>query len=324
MTIENLEITIGGDYADITDIMTVEVNEAYKQACSRFRMEVEDPGSYTLNDYITIDMGYDGDSGETFQGFIDTITSTRRPGVYEITGRDVIKRAIDHWIVTTDLENPWSRRNISAENLVRDLLNEAGITGYSGDTSNFTFGVSNPVEFQIISSWDAIEQLSMIIAWRCYAKNGTVYFQNLQPEPSGAPVTNLRVGNIGNIETIDYDISTENLRNRVVVFGRDGIYAEDSAVSPYLPDGFYKTAIVSSELIDTQSMADDSASYNLALYNRLTESCRVDILGNYVLRARDTINISEPFTTISGDWFIYSCTHRADDGGFTTSLHLTR
>jgi hypothetical protein len=222
------------------------------------------------------------------------------------------------------LENPWSRSNISAENLVGDLLGEAGITTYSGDTSNFTFGVSNPVEFQIISSWDAIEQICNIIAWRCYAKNGTAYFQNLQPEPSGSPVKNLRTGNIGHIEHIDYDTSTDDLRNRVVVFGRDGIYAEDSAVSPYLPSGFYKTAIVSSELIDSQSMADDAASYNLALYNRLTESCRVDILGDYSLRARDTINISESFTTVSGDWFIYSCTHRMDEDGYTTSLQLTR
>jgi len=324
MTIENLEITIGGDYSDITNVISVEVNEAYKQACARLTMEVEDTGSYTLNDYITVDMGYEGDSGEVFQGFIDSINSTRRPGVYEVTARDVIKRAIDHWIVTTDLENPWTRRNIQAEDLVRDLLAEAGITGYSGDTSSFTFGVSYPVEFQIISSWDAIEQLSMIIAWRCYAKNGTVYFQNLQPEPSGAPVVNLRVGNAGQIEHIDYDTSTDNLRNRVVVFGRDGIYAEASAVSPYLPVDFYKTAIVSSELIDTQSMADDSAAYNLALYNRLTESCRADILGNYVLRARDTVNIAEPFTTVSGDWFIYSCSHRMDEEGYTTALQLTR
>lgn len=319
-----LDIEIGGDYSDITDVISVEVNEAYKQPCARFRMEVYDYGSFTLNDYITIDMGFDGSTGEIFQGFIDSIGSTRRPGVYEITGRDVLKRAIDHFIVTTDLENPWSRSNISAESLVRDLLAEAGITGYSGDTSNFTFGVQGPAEFQIVSSWDAVERICMIIAWRCYARDGTVYFQNLQPEPSGAATKNLRVGESGNITNIKYEFSTDNLRNKIVVFGKEGIYAEASASSPYLPAGFYKTAIVSSELIDLQSMADDAADYNLALYNRLTEVASCDLIGMYDVRARDTINIREHFTGITGNWFVYSATHRLDQNGYTTQLHLTR
>jgi len=322
--LKTIDLEIGGDYTDMVGVTSIEVNEAYKQPCSRFRLEVYDYGSFGLNDYITIDMGFTGSSGEVFQGFIDSIGSTRRPGIYEIIGRDVIKRAIDHWIVTTDLENPWSRSNISAESLVHDLLAEAGITSYSGETSNFTFGITSPAEFQIVSSWDAIERICMIIAWRCYARDGTVYFSSIKPEPSGAPVKNLRVGDSGNITNIKYEVSTDNLRNKVVVFGKEGIYAQASAESPYLPEGFYKVAIVSSELIDRQSMADDAADYNLILYNRLTEVAQCDLLGMYDVRARDTINIIEPFTGITGDWFVYSATHRLDQNGYTTQLHLMR
>jgi hypothetical protein len=322
--LKTIDIDIGGDYADLTDVISVEINEAYKQPCARFRLETYDYGSFGLNDYITIDMGFVGSSGEVFQGFIDSISATRRPGVYEVIGRDVLKRAIDHWIVTTDLENPWSRSNISAEDLVQALLAEAGITTYSGDASSFTFGVSSPAEFQIVSAWDAVERICMIIAWRCYAKDGTVYFQNLKPEPSGVASKNLRVGNSGNITNVKYEESTDNLRNKIVVFGKEGIYAEASAVSPYLPADFYKTAIVSSELIDLQSMADQAASYNLTLYNRLTEVASCDLLGLYDVRARDTINIIEPFTGLTGDWFVYSATHRLDQNGYTTQLHLTR
>lgn len=325
MAIKDVVITVGGKYSDMTRIISAEVTEAYKQPCARFRLEVEDLGSFGLNDDITITMGYSGDTAQIFEGFIDSITSTRRPGVYEVAGRDIIKFAIEHWIVTTNLEEPWSRSNIQAENLVRDLLLEAGVTDYSGETSSFTFGVSNPAEFQLMSCWDAIERICNILAWRCYAKNGTTYFRNLLPEPSGPPVAYLRRGDAGEITQIGYETSTENLRNKVVVFGRDGIYAEDSAVSPYLPAGFYKTAIVSSELIDSQSMADAAATYNLNLYNRLTEAVRLDILGNPSIRARDTVNVREWFTNVKGDWFVYSATHRMDEnGGYTTQLRLLR
>ena len=72
-------------------------------------------------------------------------------------------------------------------------------------------------------------------------------------------------------------------------------------------------------------MADDSASYNLALYNRLTEAIRLDILGNPTIRARDTVNVEEWFTGITGNWFVYSCSHRMDEsGGYTTQLRLLR
>lgn len=324
MTIQTLDIEIGGDHADMGGVESLEVTSAYKQPCARFTMQVEGVGSFGLNDNITITVGLDNDTSEIFDGYIDSITTTRRPGIYEIIGRDILKRAIEHWIVTTDLENPWSRSNISAESLVGALLNEAGITAYSGDVSNFTFGVSNPAEFQLVSVWDSIERICNIIAWRCYAEAGTAYFKNLQPIPVGAATAYLRPGADGSITSAGYEKSTDNLRNKVVVFGRDGIYAEASAVSPYLPADFYKTAIVSSELIDSQQMADDAADYNLALYNRLTEVARLDVIGDADILARKTVSAQEWFTGISGKWFTYSCTHRVDENGFTTQLHLTR
>lgn len=322
MSIKNLYIDVPG--TGFEDVLGVEVTEGYKQPCARFSIETRSYGDYGLNDYLPINIGYDTSHAQIMYGFIDNITGTRRPGVYEVTGRDVLKRAIDHYIVTIDIENPWSRSNIKAEDLVRDLLLEAGITGYSGSPSAFTFGVSCPAEFNLISSMDAIERICNIIAWRCYAKDGTVYFQNIQPAPSGAPTHYFTTGSSGNIISIQHEQSTDNLRNKVVVFGRDGIYAEASAVSPYLPTGFYKTAIVSSELIDSQSMADDAATYNLNLYNRLTETCKIDVEGDATIRARTTVNVVESFTGISEDWFVYSLTHRFDNSGYFCSLHLTK
>ena len=311
------------------DVLTVEVTEGYQQVTARSNIETDDISGVSLNDLVTIDIGYDGDHGQIFTGYIDDIDDSRMPGTYQISCRDVLKLAIETWLVSTDIENPWSRSHISAEDLVHDLLAEAMITNYSGAASGFTFGVQNPAEFNMMSVNDAIRTLCHILAYNYWARNGTVYFDRVFPYPDpGDPIDHsMSVGNTGNIVVIDYNYSTEELRNRVVVFGAadDDIYAEEKVASPYLPAGFYKTAIVSSEFIDTQSMADASAIYNLALYNKLTESMKIEAEGNYRYRMHDIIGVTEPFTGMSGDkWFLYAVTHRVSDQGYTSSLSLTR
>jgi len=315
-------VTVGGVSLDT---LSVEVSEGHKQVTSRCSLETEDITGITLNDPITIDIGYDDSHGVIFVGYVDEIVETRMPGTYQIEGRDVLKRAIDHYLVTTDIENPWSRKNISAEDLVKDLLHEAGIINYVGAVSHFTFGVKCDAEFNLMSSWDAVRTITHIIAYNCYAEDGVVYFKRVLPVPAAIADHSLTIGNLGNLMMIEYVYNTDNLRNRVVVFGRDGIYAEEKVASPYLPADFYKTAIVSNELIDTQRMADRSAAYNLELYNRLTETTRVEAVGNHSVRCRHTIAITEPFTEqVAERWFIYSASHRLDDNGYKMSLSLAR
>ncbi len=324
MTIRTLydDVTIGGNSVDIKQ---VEVSEGYKQTTATFNVELEDAAGLEVNDEVEIDIGYTDSHGVIFEGYVDNIQYNRLPGTYTLTGRDILKLAQEHYIVSTDLENPWSRNNISAEDLVEDLLAEASITSYSGAATGFTFGVQNDAEFNLMASWDAISTICRILAYNCWAENGVVYFDRVFPIPDVSASQAFTVGDSGNIIVIEYGYSTDNLRNKVVVFGLLPIYAEASIASPYLPDGFYKTAIVSSELIDSQSMADDSAAYNLDLYNKLTESARIDAPGIYTVRCRDTISITEPFTGMDEDlWFVYSITHTLGPNGYTMSISLSR
>jgi len=318
------------------DILSLEVSEGYKQTCARFSLDTDDITGFDLNDVVTIDMGFDAAHGPIFQGYVDEITETRMPGTYSVEGRDVLKRAIEHFIVSTDIDHPWSRENIAAENLVRDLLSEAGIGAYVGAATAFTFGTSSPAEFNLMTSWDGIRLICNILAYTCFAENGVVYFKREFPVPVAPSTHSFDVGNAGDIVLIDYGYNPDNLRNKVVVFGKSGIYAErheDDTPNPwppparksFLPANFYKTAIVSSELIDLQSMADSSAQYNLELYNKLTEFIRLETIGDYLVRSRDTIDVTEPFTgMVADEWFIYSVSHRIDDSGYTMSLNLSR
>lgn len=309
------------------DIISVEVNESHGQTCARVSVELERINGFTLNSYIEVDMGYIDSHGIIFRGFVDDISDTRPDGTHRIEGRDVLKRAIEHFLVTTDLENPWSRSNITAEHLVGDLLHEAGIVNYSGDTTLFTFGVTCPAEFNLMSSWDAVNTICNIIAYNCYAVDGIVYFKRITTTPSGPPTFTFKSGSPGsggNVTFIEYSYNTDNLRNKVVVFGRYPVYAEAKEASPYLPSGFYKTAIVSSEMID-DDMAQRSADYNLALYNKLTETLRVEAEGDYRVRCRKTVRITEPFTgMLNSDWFVTAVTHRISNDGFQTSVSMVR
>lgn len=322
------------------DTISVEVAEGHEQTCARFSVEVEDTTGIDLNDTVTIKMGYVGDNGIVFKGYVDEIVQSRMPGTYSIKGRDVLKRAIEHYLVTTNIDNPWSRSHITAENLVRDLLKEAGITDYSGAHTSFTFGTQCPAEFNLMSSWDAIRTICNIIAYNCYCVDGRVYFQRVFPIPTiPAPPGSfeLKTGTGGNTTFIDYGYNTDNLRNQVIVFGLGGIYAEaHSATTPcppgwpapctFLPAGFYKTAIVSSEFIDSDGMAEDSAKYNLELYNKLTESLRIEAEGDHRLRCRDTVTVTDLiFTGMNADeWFVFSITHKISDEGYTMSVNLSR
>jgi len=124
-----VQVTVDGNPIEV---VSVEVAEAYKQACARCSFTLAALSGVGLNSTIIVDLGYVDNHAQIFKGYVDEIGLSRMPGLYRVECRDIIKRAIEHYIVTTDLENPWQRENISAEDLVRDLLAEAGITNYSG------------------------------------------------------------------------------------------------------------------------------------------------------------------------------------------------
>lgn len=210
------------------------------------------------------------------------------------------------------------------------MLSDCGLVNYSGDACAFSFGVQYPAEFYIATVWDQITLINNIIVWHCWAEpGGQVRFADLRPVPVGGASSTYASGVGGNIITISYIKKDDSLRNRVVVFGRtldDGttIRAEASAVSPYVPPGFFRTAVVSSQLIDLQSMAQDSATYNLAAWNKLDESVDILVVGDPGVSCGDTISITDAFTGVTGTWFAFSVTHMWGPDIYTTRITATK
>jgi len=294
----------------------------------------------TLGDLVTVDLGYVDDHAIVFTGYVKQIEKKIPDNVFTITAYDVLMRAQDYFIASSNPNEPLSYKGITAEDLVGDLLSKAGLTDYENTPTYFTFGINNSFEINLVSVFDYCRNIADTITWTLWAdQDGTINFKNRKPYvmtgDTGQPgdVADVPTGyQITAFKTIDfsYTKSERSLRNRVVVYGAEGIYAEASESSSMLPPGFYKSSVLAlPQLIDNQSLAQDIANYNLDLQNRINESLSVTVRGDSSLSCRTVITnmlgtLFSGITGLSGSWYVFGCDHQWGKTGYTTSLDLRR
>ena len=312
-------------YATVTDtsnIVSVQLADAHVAQVGNATIMAETT-NVGIGDEISIDLGYESSHDVLFTGYVKSIERKEPTRLYTISASNVLVRAMDYFIVASDVNNPFTRQNIQAENLVRDVLGLAGITSYVSDPTHFTFAIYTPLEVNITSSYDYSKFIASLLAWNLYGdKDGVVHFVDRKPYVMPGDVS---LGTLTGtaITEISYSISEKDLRNRVVVYGAGEIKADANAVSPYLPAGFYKSVLVSApDVIDSQAMATAAASYNLAMYNRLTKRLTFTAIGNSSYEARQIYTVTIPDIGVSGDWYVYGITHDWSNTGYTTSMDL--
>jgi hypothetical protein len=280
-----------------------------------------------IGDSVSVYIGYVGENFKCITGFVKNIEVKEPEKFYTITIANSLIRAVDFFIASSDPENPFSRQNISAENLIGDLLEEAGITNYVPDSTSFTFAINNPVEVNLTGCYDYCHFLANIIAFNLYADNdGQVHLINRRPYPvGGEPNDYVFAVSGGKILEASYTKSDHDIRNKVIVYGSGGIHEEASASSPYLPAGFYRSVVVAAAgVIDSSSMASQAASYNLALLNRLTEKVSITMEGTIDVFPRKIAEVTIPDISISGDWYVFAVEHRWDRSGYITLVDCKR
>jgi hypothetical protein len=320
LTTKKPEVTVTG----VTNPLTVSVNSSHGNPTSVAIITYEG-NSLSIGDAITVTMGYPGNTELLFTGYVKRIEQSYPDGVYTATAHDVLIKAIDYFIAASNPENPLTYYQIDAEDLIEDVLSQAGITNYVGDTSNFIYAWTVEAEINLVGAYDFCSQLTNMLAWHLYAKpNGQVRFLDRKPYVMGGDSPEKTVAH-PSILSVTEGTSSDELRNRVVVYGANGIYAEASASSPYLPAGFYQTTVLSTYLIDRVDVAQSAADYNLARWNRLTESLNVSIEGDPDLLARDVITFTDTqFLGVNDDYYIYSSEHKLDDSGYILNMELRK
>lgn len=327
MAIENFLVAATG----CVGVKTASLTDSYSQSSAYAEINCVTT-TLEIGDTADVVMGYDTDNATVITGgYVKNIVYRKPEMDRVVTIYDPLIRANDYFMASDDPEVPFTADNISAEALVVQLLALAGITGVSTEATGFTFGVTKPVPINLTSVWDAVENIARICGFVCYADpSGAIHFKSRKPYIVLGDVSahTFETGNGKDILDIEYTKSDERLRNAIAVYGAPGIHTFLGASSPYVIPGFFKTLVVAHELIDTQVESDRTATVNLAMFNRLTETCAITALGNPNLRCRSIVDVSEAFTGLvpgaSNEWFVFGTKHTIDRAGYNTKFTLSR
>lgn len=275
-----------------------------------------------IGDSISVSLGYTGNNQTVFSGYVKSVDRKEPERLYTITAANVLIRAVDYFLASTNPNNPFTRDHIKVEALVEDLMNEAGLSSFSGGNTGLTLGINTEVEVNLVSAYDYSKFLAGLVAWQLYADNsGTVNLKNIKPYSTGGG--SAATLNDSNITNINYSRSDRDLRNRVVVYGDEGVFAEAKSASPYLPGGFYKSTVIATPGVGlTNFYAQKAANFNLSLLNRLTKRISVSIIGDPGIECRDEVTVNKSDIGVTGNWRVYSIEHSWSNTGYITNMEL--
>lgn len=326
-------------YASVTNtsnILSVVVTSNHDSPVSSATVEAYTT-SLTLGDEVTIDLGYTTDHKVLLTGYVKQIERNVPENTYTISIYDKLVRAQDYFIASSNPESPLSYQNISAETLISNLMGLAGLTVNTPVPTSFTFGINNPFEINLVTVFDYCRMISDLLTWSFWCdSSGVVQFKNRKPYVMiNQSPENLQPGFAADTATgytlvptkymnVSYIESEKQLRNRVVVYGAEGIYAEASEASSVLPVGFYKSSVLAApQLIDSNTLAQDIADYNLNLLNRIIKQLTVTVEGDVDLEARTVITVNDSRLGISNQlYYVYGCDHSFGPNGYVCSLDL--
>lgn len=312
--------------AGVTGLSSISIMESYNAAMSVANIECEST-TLSLGDSISFSAGFSSDYGKMFTGYVRKIEQSLPDYKTLIICEDELAKATDYFIAADDQEKPFERKNILTQDLVEDILNLAQITSFTYSVPlSVTWGTgSKGVQFNLTTAYQAARTIADALAWSIYAdRDGVVHLANVNPYWTSESIDFTWTLASTNIESISHERSTENLRNRVVVYGVTGVQASASVSSAYLPAGFYKTSVIATSIIDSNSQAQQVADLNLTRFNRLTERVLVEIEGNHAVEPRKFATVTETYTNTSGNWFIYQVESRFDSSGFKQRVVLAK
>lgn len=306
---------------------------------------------FGLGDHVYVELGYDNNHPVVFKGYIKQIEHNIPNDTFSFTVYDDLVRAQDYFIAASNPDAPLEKQNITAKDLVKDVLTLCGLDlsggRYDSDVTFFTFGTTGPFEINLVNCLDYCKGIADVLGMGLWYSDNTIFFRRRDPSPMDGntapgnipgdppPYTIHNILNSSSILSLTYSITEKNLRNRVVVYGQSGVYAESSASSPYLPNGYYKTAVLAApEMVSSNSVAKQISDFNLFLFNDLQQRLTLILVGDPTMNCRDEVyfdpsNLSSYinpslYPDLKGRWYVYSCENQWSTTGYTTTVELTR
>lgn len=311
-----------GTATGLSGILEMTVQQNHGAATAMATVSCHDIGAVDIGDSLTIDLGYTTDHGDIFTGYVKEIVQDVPNNTYTIMCQDEMIRAVDFYVAPDDPDHPPTWTNIQAEDLVENVLALAGLTTYSHDVTSFILAINGTkAEVKLITVYDYCKSIAELLAYSLWYEAGTVYFKDRRPYYTAGAI--LATLTDTDIISCTYRKTEKDLRNRVVVYGAGDVKYTASAVSTYLPAGFYKSVVYSHPLIGNNTVAQMTADYNLDKLNRLTYSASVNVLGSHIYMARKNVHIDSSYLP-HDNYYIYGCNHSWSQGGYTCDLDLRK
>ncbi|KKM85389.1 hypothetical protein LCGC14_1289550, partial [marine sediment metagenome] len=298
---------------------------------------------------VTIDAGFNGVVQRVFTGIVLDVKNDEQGCNIECIGKswslDVTYQ--DILLVLT---------NVTSEDAITDLLQDAGILDYQVDVPAWTIGTVAPQTLRFQSFGEAITKIGEVDGCRWYeTPSGQVVVQVVPSVPSlGISREYFSMQLTALVESYPAGISAGRPRlrrcqkqtrvrltkNEILVRGAlvteeiapgvessHDITALVQADSNYVlnADGSqaYNDLIFNNELIDTEEKGDEVADRLLALHNRLWVFVAVLIDGDPRMALVETHRIEDPgYSRVTGNWFVegYNTTFSQQD--FVTAANL--
>ncbi|KKN19692.1 hypothetical protein LCGC14_0943130 [marine sediment metagenome] len=298
---------------------------------------------------VTIDAGFNGVVQRVFTGIVLDVKNNELGCNIECIGRswalDVTYQ--DILLVLT---------NITSEDAITDLLQNAGILDFTVNVPAWTIGTVAPQTLRFQSFGEAITKIAEVDGCRWYeTPSGQVVVQVVPPVPSlgisreyfsmqlTALVESYPAGIVAGrprLRRCQQQTRVRLTKNEVLVRGAlvteeiapgvessHDITALVQADSPYVlnADGSqaYNDLVFNNALIDTEEKGDEVADRLLVLHNRLWVFVSATIDGDPRMALIETHKIEDPsYSGVTGNWFVegYNTTFGQQD--FVTTMNL--
>ena len=298
---------------------------------------------------VTVDAGFNGIVQRVFTGIVLDTKNDAQGSHVECVGKSW---ALDVPYQDILLYLP----NISSEDAITDLLQDAGILDFQVNVPSWTIGTVAPQTLRFQTFGEAITKIAEVDGCRWYeTPSGQVVVRVVPPVPSlGISRQYFSMQLTGLVESYPPGIVAGRPRlrrcqrhtrvrltkNEVLVRGAlvteeiapgvessHDITALVQAPSPYVlnPDGSqaYNDLVVTNELIDTEPKGDEVADRLLVLHNRLWVFVAVTVDGDPRISLVETHQIEDPaYSRVTGNWFVegYSTTFSQQD--FSTVMQM--
>jgi len=337
-----------GSVTDTTKIESISVQENHDSATSIATVNTyKDTTGLALGDDITINLGYVGDYDRVFKGYVKKIDRANPDGMVTISSQDVMARAIDYFVVSSSPDTKYTAQNIKAEDLIEDVLRMAGLTKFHLDNTYFTLATNgSTAEVNLIGAYDYCKSISDLLAWNLWAEDdGYIYLKNRKPfitdgslhQPGEIIDISIYTIPLSEIFSISLTSNEKDLRNRIVIYGGNGLTGEKKRATSYdpvlgsyvhvlptTPSQYYKAVCLSSLIITDQNFADDACQYNLELLNRVQYELNLTVEGKDFYHARRAVTIEYAPLGITGLWYIFGCEHSFTKAGYLCNLTLRK